>query len=156
MKYTLFYIFFILLLSSCCVHYDNTVPKGYPYDNNTFEVKFEEYKISNSFIQSSFNTLKDSQIIKDTVTCESYFKAHDSTYENNIDFSKFDLIRIKDGVINASGTFQIRVLFNNKEKKVVVESRKNYNVCGYNTSMVLNKYYLIPKVPDGYTYSRVY
>ncbi len=156
MKYTLYLSMFIVL-QSCCVSNDNRVPQGFPFDNNTIELKYTELKLKESIRQSSLNNLSDSQIIRDSATCVNYFRRMDPSFVNTINFSEHDLIRVQDIItLVSSGGFQVRVLINHKQKKIDVASRQYYRDCQGDNSIVLNKFLIVPKLPADYNFSRTY
>lgn len=156
MKHPLF-LLMILMLQSCCISHDNTVPPGFPFDNNTIELKYTELKLKESIRQSSLNNLSDSQIIRDSATCVNYFRRIDPSFVNTINFSEHDLIRVQDVItLVSSGGFQVRVLINHKQKKIDVESRQYYRDCHGDNSIVLNKFLIVPKLPADYNFSRTY
>jgi len=156
MKNTL-YLLLIFALQSCCVSSDNTVPPGYPFDNNTIELKYTEFKIKESIRQSALNNLSDSSIIRDSATCVNYFRRMDPTFVNTVNFLEHDLIRVHDVIVRvSSGGFQVRVLINHKKKSVVVESRQHYRDCQGDNAIVLNKFLIVPKLPPDYSFTRTH
>jgi hypothetical protein len=157
MKNTI-YLILLLTLQSCCSSYDNTVPPGYPFDNNTIELNYTEFNIKERVRQSFLNNLSDTNIIRDSATCVNYFRRIDTTFINSVNFLEHDLIRVHDLIKNVSyGGFQVRVLINHKKKSVVVESRQHYERCkgGFN-AIVLNKFIIVPKLPLDYSFTRTH
>lgn len=156
MKYTLF-LLMVTVLHSCCISSDNTVPPGYPFDNNTIELKYTELNLKESIRQSFLNNLSDSQIIRDSATCVNYFRRMDPNFQNTVNFLEHDLIRVQDVIERvSSGGFQVRVLINHKHKKIDVESRQHYRDCQGDNTIILNKFLIVPKLPTDYNFSRTY
>lgn len=146
-----------IVLQSCCVSNDNRVPQGFPFDNNTIELKYTELKLKESIRQSSLNNLSDSQIIRDSATCVNYFRRIDPSFVNTINFLENDLIRVQDIITRVTtGGFQVRVLINHKQKKIDVESRQYYRDCQGDNTIVLNRFLIVPKLPVDYNFSRTY
>lgn len=156
MKYTI-YLLLIFAVQSCCVSSDNTVPPGYPFDNNTIELKYTELKLKENIRQSSLNNLSDSNIIRDSTTCVNYFRRMDPNFQNTVNFLENDLIRVQDVIERvSSGGFQVRVLINHKKKSVIVESRQHYKDCQGDNAIVLNKFLIVPKLPPDYSFTRTH
>ncbi len=157
-KIKILYSAIITLLScnSCCYSVDSTVPPGYPFSGHTQELGYTVHSMLYPFSLFSYNPdykVFDTSYIRDSVQFSAFFNK-----PSNVDFNTYDLALVQ-GFIDYlhKSTFQKRILIDHHSRTYTIELRAEGGICRgdgigpeYN---YLGEFLLIPKVPEGYTFS---